>query len=145
MKKLIAWIFFLCSGSVYSQSFDREASLTPVPADGFYNLLLSPEISKYLNDQLSDIRIFDGDHREVPYLLTMEVPAQYRERLVEYEIVEKGSKSRCCTSVVLRNPNKTPINNIHLMIKNADASREVSLSGSDDKKNWFSKYRHSEH
>ena len=24
------------------------------------------------------------------------------------------------------------------MIKNADASREVSLSGSDDKKNWFS-------
>jgi hypothetical protein len=67
-----------------------------------------------------------------------ESPEYYTEGFVEYEVVEKESKPRCCTSLILRNPNKTPINNIHLMIKNAEASREVSLLGSDDKKNWFS-------
>lgn len=138
MRKFIVLIFVLASCHVYGQSFEREASLAPVARDGFYNLLISPEISQHLNNDLSDIRIFDNQHKEVPYLLRVESPEYYAERFVEYEIVENQSKPRCCTSLMLRNASRTPINNIRLLIKNAEASREVSLLGSDDKKNWFS-------
>ena len=138
MKKLVILILLFGSAYAYSQSFDREASLPAVSEDGFYKVLLSSDITQHLNDQLSDIRIFDHQHREVPYLLQTESPEHYRERFVEYEMVRKESRPRRSTSLVLRNRNKTPIDNIHLIIKNAEASREVSLLGSDDQKNWFS-------
>ena len=138
MKKLVILILLFGSAYAYSQSFDREASLPAVSEDGFYKVLLSSDITQHLNDQLSDIRIFDHQHREVPYLLQTESPEHYRERFVEYEMVRKESRPRRSTSLVLRNRNKTPIDNIHLVIKNAEASREVSLLGSDDQKNWFS-------
>jgi hypothetical protein len=43
----------------------------------------------------------------------------------------------CCTSIVLENPENKAINNIHLSIRNADVTKEMFLTGSDDNENWY--------
>jgi hypothetical protein len=120
------------------QSFTAEAAVAPVETDGFYNIFISPAINAHLNNEFSDIRIFDAQGHEVPYLLQKELPANHINHFVEYEILKKESKSNCCTALLLRNANRTPINNIHLIIKNAEARRRASLMGSDDNQTWFS-------
>lgn len=131
-------LIFLCPFlHASAQSFKYEAALPSVEADGFYRVLMSPKILTHVNDGISDIRIHDSKNHEVPYIFQKESRAYYEERFVEYEILDKEIKAGCCTSVVLRNAKKTPINNINLIIKNADASREAVLSGSDDNKEWF--------
>jgi hypothetical protein len=134
------FIFALVASFIQSQgqSFTGEAAVAPVERDGFYNIFISPEINVHLNNELSDIRIFDTQGHEVPYLLQKELPAYHTYHFVEYEILKKESKANCCTAVLLRNANRTPINNIHLIIKNAEARRQASLMGSDDNQTWFS-------
>src|SRR5688572_24880799 len=134
------FILALLAGFVHSQgqSFTSEASVAPVERDGFYRIFISPAINAHLNNGLSDIRIFDSQGHEVPYLLQKELPEYHINHFVEYEIFKKESKSNCCTTLLLRNVNRTPINNIHLIIKNAEARRQASLLGSDDKQTWFS-------
>lgn len=137
MKLLSTAILLFCFVNASGQSFKGEAAIPPVETDGFYRVLISPQINFHLNDGLSDIRIYDNKDHEVPYIFQRESRKYYEERFVEYEIVRKEIKAGCCTSLVLRNAKRTPINNINLIIKNADASREAVLSGSDDNKEWF--------
>jgi hypothetical protein len=137
MRTLIFLILISCFVHASGQSFHAEAVIPSVEKDGFYRILLPPAINVHLNNELSDIRIFDAHQREVPYLLQKELPSYNANQFIEYEILEKAFKSGCCTSILLRNVNRTAINNIHLVIKNAEAFREASLRGSDDKKEWF--------
>lgn len=137
MRSLIILILLLSFLHASAQSFKYEAMLPPIEADGFYRVLISPKILAHVNNGISDIRIYDNKDHEVPYIFQKESRAYYEERFVEYEILKKEIKAGCCTSLVLRNAKRTPINNINLIIKNADASREAVLLGSDDNKEWF--------
>ncbi|WP_276369168.1 hypothetical protein [Chryseolinea sp. H1M3-3] len=137
MRGIIVTIFVLSFSYSGGQTFKAEAALPAIEKDDFYRIVLSPQIGTHLNDVLSDIRIYNKKGLEVPYILQQELPNYYQENFIEYEILEKDSKPGCCTSLLLRNAKKNPINNIHLKIKNADAWREASLLGSDDQKKWF--------
>ncbi|HEX6225042.1 MAG TPA: hypothetical protein VFZ52_11560 [Chryseolinea sp.] len=137
MRGILMFLAVICFIQLQSQSFKGQAKLAPVDVDGFYNVLITPEINAYLNDDLSDIRIFDARQKEVPYLFQSERPTYNSSQFMEYEIIKKDSRPSCCTSILLRNKSRTPINNIHLIIKNAEARREASLLGSDDNKSWF--------
>ena len=137
MRLLFFLILISCFVRASGQSYHAEAVIPSVEKDGFYRILLSPSINTHLNNELSDIRIYDVQQREVPYLFQKELPSYKATQFMEYEILEKVFKAGCCTSILLRNINRTPINNIHLVIKNAEAAREASLRGSDDKKEWF--------
>lgn len=137
MKQLWLILLFSCSGTAWAQSFKAEASLPSPRTDGFYRILITPPISRHLNNDLTDIRIFDDKSQEVPYFLDKELPSYQAEHFMEYHIISKESKVQCCTALMLHNEKRTPINNIQLIIKNADAWREASLLGSDDKKQWY--------
>ncbi len=138
MKRTLILIFFLsisCFG--FSQQFKGEAPLPSVDADGFYRIIISPEASPYFNSEFSNIRIYDQQNTEVPYLYQEEEPVYHSEKFKEYEIVEKKQEKNCCTSLILKNPDGHAINNISLSIKNAEVTKHATLLGSDDKLNWF--------
>ena len=63
--------------------FSREADLTS-PGDGPYRLALSAEVLAACQPGLSDLRLYDGDGREVPWLLddAGRVPTGTSERLL---------------------------------------------------------------
>ncbi len=56
------FVLALLAGFIQShgQSFTAEAAVAPVETDGFYNIFISPAINAHLNNELSDIRIFDA-------------------------------------------------------------------------------------
>lgn len=122
---------------LYSQDFGWQAEIKPVQADGFYNILLRPEINSKLNNSFTDIRIFDNNGKEVPYFLRKKVPAVQSTTFADYEISDKVYIPGGFTEIVLHNPEHKSINNISLIIKNAEVSKKAKLSGSDDRKNWF--------
>jgi hypothetical protein len=137
MRVILAFTFVVLSTLSFSQTFKGQTTIPAVEKDGFYRVFISPEMTTHLNENLSNIRIYDGLNKEVPYLLQEEIPAQYTQVFKEYEIVEKKQQKNCCTSLVLRNPESKPINNISLSIKNAEVTKTATLLGSDDNQNWF--------
>lgn len=137
MRQLCLILLFSYGAPAWAQSFKAEAPLQSPPRDGFYRILISPAIGSHLNGDLTDIRIFNNKNREVPYLLEKESASRQAEHFIAYDIISKKSKSHCCTELILQNEKRTPINNIQLIIKNAEAWREASLLGSDDQQQWY--------
>lgn len=124
-------------GTIYGQEFLTEAKLQSVETDGFYRIDISPPLSTYTNAAFSNIRIYNQQKTEVPYLFQQEALQYYSTQFKPYEIVEKKQVKRCCTELILKNPDSLPINNISLSIKNAEVSKLATLLGSDDQENWF--------
>lgn len=130
---LIGWITV-----GFSQSFLWEAKLPKVNQDGYYSILLSPQITSRLNDVHSDLRLLDELGNELPYLFQEDNSFFTHHFFKEYEIIENSSIKNCCTKLTIRNKNKNNINNIGLIIRNADVTKKATLSGSDDLKSWYS-------
>jgi hypothetical protein len=120
-----------------AQQFKAEATLPATDADGFYRVLITPEASTYPNQTFSNVRLYDAQQKEVPYILEQEQPVYQREQFREYTILEKKQEPGCCTTLILENRDKAAINNINLLIRNAEVVKEATLSGSDDQKSWF--------
>jgi hypothetical protein len=129
----------LCTNycAVNAQSFVSERELGAVALDGFYRIDLTPDIMPDLNRGLSNARIVDAAGKEVPYVLRQEQPSSYSQVFRPYRIVQYDKVKNCCTSIILENPDNKPINNVHLSIRNADVSKAMILTGSDDKQNWY--------
>lgn len=120
-----------------AQDFRKEARLQPVEQNGFYNILLTPEITGSLKEDLSDIRLYDADGHEVPYLLRSEQPKAPQQLFRGYTLLQNKTIPGCCTELILQNADKNKINNISLIIRNSDVRKTARLSGSDDNQNWY--------
>lgn len=137
MKKIIGLLGCILSCSISAQEFKGQAPVDSVKETGFHNILLTPEINGHLKSDFSDIRLFDEKNGEVPYLQRTEVPTTYTQLFKEYSIISKEMVKGNHTRLILSNPQKTKINNISLVIKNADVQKKVKLSGSDDRESWY--------
>lgn len=73
MKNGIASIFFcLLMMNSYAQNFRWETKIENITKKGFYNILLTPSITAHMKDDFSDVRIYDQQHEEIPFLLKIE-------------------------------------------------------------------------
>ncbi|MBI1769199.1 MAG: hypothetical protein HY015_08975 [Bacteroidetes bacterium] len=142
MKKIFFAITFFLATFSFAQKFVAEASLPPVSKNGFYRVTITPEFVAYLNRGFTNIRIYDKQNHEVPYLTEEEVPVFSSTTFIEYPIIEKTNTPQCCTRIIFRNREKRPINNISLAIKNAETIKEATLLGSDDQKKWYALKEH---
>lgn len=125
-----------------AQSFVGEASLPPVTKDGFYKILISPSTAVYLTPGFDNVRIFDREKKEVPYIFQQEDMSRTTREFNSYEILEKKQEPGCCTSLILHNPRQSLLNSINLIVKNAEVTKEATLLGSDDRKNWYALKQH---
>jgi hypothetical protein len=120
-----------------AQTFRYRAAVEKAPQPGFYRIVLSPQVLGHLNESLSDIRLYDDQEQEVPYLLQREQPLSYHTLFKEYKVVSKEIKPKVGTRLVLQNATKSRINNLSLQIKNANVSKKAKLSGSNDAQSWY--------
>ncbi len=138
MKKLVFTLVAFCFAiSVTAQKFVAESHLPNVPADGFYRVLLEPDITAYLNNDFSNIRIYDKENKETPYFLKFEVPYLYTTTFKEYRILNRQVLKDSATILTIANPEQKTIDNISLLIKNAHVTKQASLYGSDDNQSWY--------
>lgn len=139
LKKLIALIgFIVCLNAAHAQSYRWSAALEDsVSADGFYNIVLRPEIGAKLKNDYSDIRILNEKNEEIPFVQKSEEPYFSSTRFKEYPIISNKIINGCCTKLTIENPGKKAINNICFVLKNSDAVKVNQISGSDDGITWY--------
>ncbi len=122
---------------VWAQQFRYKAPLGPAANAGFYKITLPPQIVAHCKTNLADIRIKDAKGNAVPYIVKTDAPVFQEAAFIELPIISNQKDSDKQTHIVVRNQPNQPLDYLLLMIKNTDARRLVSLSGSDDNQRWF--------
>jgi hypothetical protein len=136
MKRfLVIIIVFLLPLLLQAQNFSSKAKVNPVNSTSFYKIKINADIISFCNNELQDLRLFDNDGKEVPYLLNKE---RLGEQTTDFEtypfmITQNGTKG----IIIVENKNKHSLNQFLFEMKNADATRLVRISGSDNKDSWF--------
>lgn len=129
----IVLFFLLIAGNGLAQPI-YKAQLLPVGSDGFYAIDLSAEILGGASPDLSDVRILDGNGKEVAWLLKEDIEQNSNNEFIPFqtEIISEQLK----TDLLIDTKGK-PLSSFILQIKNADADKNAFLLGSNDRKNWF--------
>jgi hypothetical protein len=107
---------------------------------GFYSIAVTPELSSYIKTDFSDLRVVDADGKQAEYLIHHVGSPSVSDSTVykQMNIVSKKETDSGSTITIIENNLKEKISSIALLIGNASVSRTANLSGSDDKKKWFS-------
>lgn len=132
-------ILFLTSLSLttFSQKgYKWKSEIDSISSAGFYKIQLPPAITSKFRSDFSDIRIVDAKQQEVPYIAQSEQATAPTILFKEYKIL-KLDKDKKETTLTLQNPAKSKIDNIQLVIKNADVNKVLRLSGSNDNTQWY--------
>jgi len=138
MKNLLIIALSLISISLFGQKFNYHVPVDDVSNTGFVKISLKPEITSKLKTDFSDIRIYDTNRTEVPYIFFKEPRVLEKDLFVPYEIIEKEhNKKYAYTRIIIHNPKRNKINNIVLRVKNADVRKRLKLNASNDQKNWY--------
>ncbi|MFC5271653.1 hypothetical protein [Adhaeribacter terreus] len=139
MRKIVVvfWMLLSLKTLCFGQEKLYKAPLPAVSENGFYRINLRPEIVRFTNADFSDLRIHDNKNHELPYLLERTATEKTTRYFREYPIVGKNNIPKINTTLVIQNPRKSKINNLALVIKNTNVSKNASLSGSADAQNWY--------
>ncbi len=144
MNKSAKFLFACCFASSFltAQVFHWESSVDAVNADGYYRILLQPEVTSKLSTGFSDVRLYDQENVETPYLIYKDEATKGVDRFVTYEIVDKHYATECCSRITVKNSLGNPIDHIVLEVNNAQAKREMTLTGSYDGVHFFALVDH---
>lgn len=113
-----------------------KAKIQPVAKNGLHKMVVPAEIRSYSKDDLSDFRIFDSKNSEVPYFLMVDSPIKMSEQFENFPIISKQVINKKITSIEIKNP-KDQINGLRLVVANSEVTKEYSISGSNNQKEWF--------
>lgn len=137
MKRFLTtiFVFVFLPISPWAQHFSNKAKVNSVTGNAFYRIKINSNIVAFCNNQLQDLRLFDNDGKEVPYLLNKEHLHEQHTTFNTYSFnqTKEGNKD----IIIIENRNKDSIGQFLFEMKNADASRLIRISGSDNKDNWF--------
>lgn len=117
--------------------FAYKTALENVKNPGFYKIVLQPQIVAKCRKELHDIRIFDLNGNQVPYLLRTDYNNYSESNFIELPMLSVQQNTDSQTHVVVQNKLNKPLSELILVIRNMDASRTVTISGSDDQQRWF--------
>ncbi|WP_347159693.1 DUF3999 family protein [Pontibacter chitinilyticus] len=134
---LLALLLLFCGSRVGAQAYTWQAPVSEVPDNAYYRILLSPEVAGKLKRDFSDLRLYAADGKEVPYLLRAEQPVQYKTLFKPYQILSYTHRAGCCSELLIANPQQRRMDNLSLLISNADVQKKVQLSGSDNQQDWY--------
>ncbi len=136
-KKMIRYsLLFLIVWTQLSFAQQTKAQLEKVSEKGFYRIRVSPEIRSASKINLGDLRIFDSKKKEVPYLIKTQLQPIQTNHFETFTILSKSTIAKKSSSVIVENP-ELKISQLTLIIANSDTNKKLSISGSNDQKQWF--------
>jgi hypothetical protein len=140
LAKYILGVLFGCViKTVDAQlAFKYKAELENVHAAGFYEIVLLPSVTAKLQPGFQDIRIINAEGKQVPFMMQSDVhlPVRYTS-LKELPILSNKKETDKLTHVIIENKLNIPINSLVLFIKNTEATRNVTIAGSDNNREWY--------
>lgn len=141
MNKIAAFTFLMIFWGVISeanaQPFQFKWKLDSVRKSGFYDILISPEISSKTKVDFSDLRIVDELGNNTPHLIQPSGKKWLEQLFREFPIVSNTLGDSSQSILILSNPTGQPTTQLKIFLQNSSVSRPVSLSGSKDGKQWY--------
>lgn len=141
MKKKLASVLLFCTITTLSSfaqvaGWHYQAAIDSIRDAGFYNILLTPEITAHLKTDYSDLRIVNDSGKWVPHLLRLPNTELTADQIIwELPIIKKENTTAFTELIIKSLP--AAISNLVLKLRNTDAERFCTLTGSDDSKKWF--------
>lgn len=135
-RLILLFIIFPCF--LHAEEFKITSQTEPVQKSGYYKIVLPPEIIGNSALSYQDIRIFDKNGKEIPYIFKEEKPYSSISGFQEYDLLENnhnGSKKE--SRVVVHNNKKEVLTSLTVVIRNSDIAKEITLRGSDNGVNWY--------
>ena len=137
--KSIILIFILGNNMQLSaQKFNWTAEIPTVDKPGFYKIFLKPEVTSKLRYQYPDIRIYNHESEEIPFIYDTE------KQMVNVDSVEmlnvlknKHKKIKAYTYLLIKNDSLKSIDNFAFLTDNAEIRKWVRITASHDKKEWY--------
>lgn len=135
-RRTLGLIFLLVINlNCFAQQFGWKSILDTVSQNGFYSILLTLDWNTYVKPELSDIRINDQHNRQVPFLVDQHrVPRG--KSFINFPIL-KNSTDTSVTILELDARGQRGTDHLSLIIGNNAVERTASLSGSNDRQQWF--------
>ncbi len=140
MRKKWINFFLFCSIATYSfaqtEGYKFYCPLDTVKESGFYNIIVTPELSAHLKTDYSDIRVVNSDGKWIPHILHFPAYENTNESIaldLKFTITANDKK----TTILSIEAGQHIISNFGLQISNTVAERFATLSGSNDNNNWF--------
>lgn len=122
----------------YGQSvYKYHAELGKASAAGFYKIVLEPSVVAKCLPGFEDIRVIDGKGNQVPYILKTDYRNYNATSFVELPVLSVEKDTINQMHVVIQNKLSRTLRELLLVIRNTDANRTVTISGSDDNRQWF--------
>lgn len=135
MHKYILNIFLLLSTStIVSQNY--KGNITEINQNGFHKILLSPDVRSASASNINYFRILDKNKNEVPYVLLND-ESTLQSSYLGFNFESINSTKDSVTSIIIDNKNKQKLDHFTFKIANTKVKKTYSISGSNDKKEWF--------
>lgn len=115
-------------------TFRYTAVLNGTQGSGFYSITLPPAIIARCNAGCQDIRLKNSAGKEAPYLLQQATAWSGSETFISFPVIQTKNGGK---SVVIQSGQQGSISELFLFIKNNEATRQATLSGSDDSAHWY--------
>ncbi len=137
--KRVFFLFFTCllaNNWLSAQEFKVKAALEAVTTSGFYRIPVLPELTAHTKADLSDLRITDGNKKQVPFIIRQSLPVIADGTFIEFPILKTKTDS-LITTIELACPVKPGNDHLSLIIANNAVERNISISGSNNRQQWF--------
>ena len=139
MKKRWSSIFLFCLINIccaaQTAGYKFYSRLDSIKTSGFYTVELTPELTAHLKTDYSDLRIVNDSGKWIPHVLHSDNSKGFDAVFMGLKFA-KTENDKLKTTLLIENRFDV-ISNIGLTIRNTTAERFCTLSGSDDKINWF--------
>jgi hypothetical protein len=138
MRNSIKILFVLCFAffNTDAQNFESKAKIDAVKKEAYYKIKLNSSITAHTQTLFADLRIFDSDGLEVPYMLKKDELNSASSSFKTFDFTQIKNDNGV-QIITIQNPNNIELNNLELRMANADANRLVKISGSNNNVDWY--------
>lgn len=113
-----------------------SAPLAPVERDGYYTIVLSPEVVGRSREDLSDLRLLDSSGKEVAYLIEREPTMYERTWMRSYKLL-RNERIKRTTIIEMEADSAAMVDELLVRVRNARVSKRARITGSDDRADWY--------
>lgn len=132
---LLSGLLGAFSAAAQEGQYRFKTDLDEVPQDGFYKIALTPAITGRCSDAAcADLRVLHKG-QQVPYLQEHGLVMPVHKAI--FPVVERAVDTARQFYVVFENSGQVQLDHLLLDIEHADVVRALTLSGSDNKTEWY--------
>lgn len=132
---LLSFLSLFMTLAVYGQNHSASMNLKNTTSTNFVAVKLPPNFLSYSRNNQKDLRVFSSQNIEIPYwIYTPSIMSTSLEiEPIPCQIDQKNLK----TEITFSNTPKKIFDHVLLYINNTTEHKKVTISGSNDQKNWF--------